>query len=1210
MRNSIAAGAAHRPSKVVPKAEKKYQQGLALMQQGRWDGAALAFEAAIERSPKDPLFWLNLAQARRKQGDAAAAERAARRALELDPRSELAQRMLADVLSMQGRTAQVPSAPARATDNAANVFLEAGLALLQAEQFREATEKFMEALRRKPDCIPAHMGLGNAFARLGAPLLAAECFRTVVTLEPGNVYAWSALVHQSMHACHWEQLDADLRGLAAAQAAHPEQQPVAFTHLSIPGATAAEHLRSASAFARVHIGTPRALPRGTPAERRPGRIRIGYLSNDFYEHATSYLLAHVLELHDRGRFEIFLYSYGPDDRSPMRRRIEAAAEHFVELREATVPAMAERIRADGIDILVDLKGYTYGSRPEVLGFSAAPIQVNFLGHPGTLGTPLIDYIVTDPVVTPPEAASDYTEKFAYLPDCYQPNDRKRPIGPAVTRAECGLPDRGFVFCCFNNTYKITPAMFDLWCRLLAKVDGSVLWLLDANLQAKDRLRAEARARGVGPERLIFAPKLPLAQHLARLANADLVLDTLPYNAHTTASDALWAGVPVVTCPGETFASRVAASLLHAAELSELIAASLEEYASIALRLAQEPSALAALKEKLRSRRSTCALFDSERYARNLEALYERMFERWRSGLPADHLPPEQRGPNRAVIRDDAGRDNAGVEAPHIRSERRAPAATASPGSPVDRELVRLRTALSLRPYDASLQTAYESALRLCREPARPGAIGLIITCEKYFERALRLHAKLSALNALPLRLVVGRGADVPAHTDLVEVDAPDDYESLPKKVRAAFVHAYERHGCAVFKIDDDLEITDGTRFVDNVRALIGGAVDYAGFEVGSPDHDRTWHWNKCHDAVLNRTPYGKRFRGTWANGPFYYLSAAALRAFALATLRFPSEIDGELYEDKFVGDTLRAEGVRLAPLPAGAAGVAADNLPPAPLVAPATPPPTCTISPWAAQRLGHACPAEREDRPLKVAVVTPYYKEDRRLIERCIDSVRAQTYGATHFVVADGFAQPWLDGAGVRHLRLDHAHADFGNTPRAIGGLLAVSEGFDAVCFLDADNWLEQDHVAACVASAFDGSRPDYVVARRRFVRMDGSVLPVKADEDDRDGHVDTSCLFLLRGAFHTIARWATMPRPLAGIGDRVYAATLRSEGLRSVRINRVTVNYLCTWASLFRLAGEEPPAYAKPNVDPTSAIEWWKSARAEAGGIVDRLIGAPIAPA
>jgi predicted O-linked N-acetylglucosamine transferase (SPINDLY family) len=1192
-------------STTSPKAEKKYRLGLSLMAQQRFEEAARTFEAAIRHAPKDPVLWLNLAQAHRKQGRPEAAEAAARKAVRLDPSNELARRFLADALARQGRPDQAAQALAAAVGDADSVdaLIEAGDALIQARQYTEALQKFMEAAARKPAFVPAHIGMGIAFARLGAPQAASECYRTAVALDRSHVRAWASLVHESMHACCWKSLAEDLKQLRAAMANGAAHQVEPFVLLSFPQFSAAEHRRCAQAFAATQLADIRPLPSVDRAQRGKGRLRIGYLSNDFYEHATSYLLAHVLELHDRGRFEIFLYSYGPDDRSPMRRRIEAAAERFVEMREMSARAMAERIRADAIDILVDLKGYTFGSRPEVLAWRAAPVQASFLGYPGTLGTPVVDYLITDPIVTPPEAAADYDEKFAYLPDCYQPNDRKRPIGTPMSRAECGLPERGFVFCCFNNTYKITPQMFDIWCRLLAQVEGSVLWLLDANLQAKDTLRAEARARGVDPARLIFAPTLPLAQHLARLANADLVLDTLPYNAHTTASDALWAGVPVVTCPGETFASRVAASLLHAAELSELVAASLEEYASIALRLAQEPSALAARRDKLRSRRSTCALFDSERYARNLEALYERMFERWRSGRPADHLPPEQRGPIRAVICDVTGGENTGVEAPHVRSERRAPAATTSPGSPDDRELVKLRTALSLRPYDASLQTAYESALRLRREAARPGAIGLIITCEKYFERALRLHAKLSALNALPLWLVVGRGANVPAHADLVQVDAPDDYESLPKKVRAAFVHAYERHGCAVFKIDDDLQITDGTRFVDDVRALIGGAVDYAGFEVGSPDHDRTWHWNKCRDAALNRMPYGKRYRGTWANGPFYYLSAAALRAFALATLRFPSEIDGELYEDKFIGDTLRAEGIRLAPLPAGAAGVAADNLPPAPLATPAAPPPARMTSPWAVQRLAHACPAESEDRPLKVAVVTPYYKEDRALLERCIKSVRAQSYETTHILVADGLPQNWIDETGVRHVRLDHPHADFGDTPRAIGGLLAVSEGFDAVCFLDADNWLDEQHVAICVATALANHAADYVVARRRLVRVDGSVLPV-APTEDNDGHIDTSCLFLLRGAFHTIARWATMPRPLACIGDRVFTATMRLEGLRAVRTGQVTVNYLCTWATFFRLAGEDPPPYAKENVDPTNALRWFHGLEAADRRIADRLVG------
>lgn len=245
----------------------------------------------------------------------------------------------------------------------------------------------------------------------------------------------------------------------------------------------------------------------------------------------------------------------------------------------------------------------------------------------------------------------------------------------------------------------------------------------------------------------------------------------------------------------------------------------------------------------------------------------------------------------------------------------------------DHELVAIRAALSLHPYDTTLPARYASSLRRRRGTCRASAIGLIITCEKYFDRALRLHAKLSALDAFPLRLVVGRDARVPAHVDLLEVDAPDDYESLPRKVREVFVHIHERHGGAVFKIDDDLQITDAVRFCESVRALLGAEVDYAGFEVGCAAHDRAWHWGKCRKAALNRTPYGRRFVGPWANGPFYYLSATALHAFALAVLRFPAEIEGELYEDKFVGDTLRAEGIRLSPLGTDTVGVAADNLP-------------------------------------------------------------------------------------------------------------------------------------------------------------------------------------------------------------------------------------------------------------------------------------------
>ncbi len=925
MRNSIAAGAAQRPLKVVPKAEKKYQQGLALMRQGRWDEAARAFEAAIERSPKDAVFWLNLAQARRKLGRAESAIEAARRAVALDPDSALARRMLGLCLNESGLHEQAAAAlDARVGTDAerATVLTERGLALQRAGQMRASIEPLLQAARLEPTAIKTYIALSDAFKGLDMPEAAWECQRTAVALDANNPYLLCSLIHLGLSACKWEGLNEATTRLAELCAAGAGPAPVPFMHLSVPGASAQQHLRTAQAHCARSTGHVQPLPPVGAARRRPGRIRVGYFSNDFHSHATAYLMARVLELHDRSAFEVFAYSYGPDDGSPMRRRLEAAVEHFVDVQHESARTTAERIRADGIDLLIDLKGYTLNARPEVLAFRPAPIQVNYLGYPGTMGAPFIDYIVTDPVVTPPSMADDYTEKFAYLPDSYQPNDDTRPTGPPPPRADCGLPDNAFVFCCFNNTYKITPEIFDVWCRLLQAVPNSVLWLLDANLQAKHNLWREAQARGVARERVIFAPKWPYERHLLRIQHADLFLDNLPYNAHTTASDALWAGVPIVTCPGPTFASRVAASLLRAAGVTETIASSLAEYESIALRLARAPQELTSLRARLVANRGTCALFDSRSFTRNLEHLYERMFERWQRGLPADYLEP-----------------------------------------------------------------------------------------------------------------------------------------------------------CA---------------------AIARGAV---------------------------------------ARAP-------------------------------------------------------ADASPPA-------------SSPWAAQRLP-VCPTPTRQHPLRVAVITPYYCEERALLERCIRSVQDQTYPATHLVVADGHPQAWLDDSGVRHLRLDCPHADYGDTPRAIGGLLAISEGFDALCFLDADNWLDPEHVQLCVAAALGGEHPDYVIARRRFARLDGSALAIP-DSEEAHGHVDTGCYFLLRGAFHTVARWATMPRPLACVGDRVYGATLRADGLRSVRVDRPTVNYLCTWASLFAAAGETPPDYAKLNVDPAPALRWWRELPARDRLIAERLVGAAV---
>jgi protein O-GlcNAc transferase len=927
------------PSRKRQEAEKHFQNGVQLMKSARWEQAARAFEKATQSLPTDPIIWLNLGQARRKAGRLGPAIDAAQRARTLDPTLAVATRLQAACLSEQHRyeeaAALLGDVPVGRDDDPELHFAR-GYALLQQHRIEDAVAPLMDALARRPDHIGAHVQLGNAFQLLGLHQEAMQCFGTAALLEGDNPAYASAAMYEALHACKWDELPAMRAQLDARLAKRSDIAAVPFMFLALSASRAQQH-QVARAYVRSQFGQIRPLPAVRPRTRQPGeRIRLAYLSNDLHKHATAYLVAELFERHDRTRFELTLYSYGIDDGSDMRRRLQRSADRFVDVARQSDREIAELIRADGIDILVDLKGYTRKARAAVLAYRPAPVQVNFLGYPGTMGPGLADYLIGDPVVTPLEHAADYSEKLALMPHSYQPNDRQRRIGAQPGRADCGLPEAGFVFCCFNNAYKITPEIFAIWCRLLDAVAGSVLWLLECSPQARANLLQAAQAQGIGTDRIVFARPLPLAEHLGRLRNADLVLDTLPYNAHTTASDALWAGVPIVTCPGETFASRVAASLCSAVGLTETVAGSLDQYEELALALARDPQRLAALRERLAAQAPQSALFDTDHYAAHLERLYEKMAERALEGLAPDHL-------------------------------------TVEPSA--------------LRP--AATQAA-------AVEPAVP---------------------------ATAVRREPGR--------TLARVDVP----------------------------------------------MLGKA------------------------------------RG---GGP-------------------------------------------------------------------------------------------------RVAVVTPYYKERRAWLERCIESVRAQDYPATHFMVADGFAQDWIDGTGVRHVRFEKGFGDFGNTPRAIGAQLAVGEGFDAVCFLDADNWFTPDHVSRCLeaADAAD-TRVDYVVALRDFVRDDGSVVPLKKREDstaEQPGHIDTSCYFLLRGAFHTIPRWI-MPRPLAVLCDRVYRLVLDSERLKCTHTTQVTVNYLCTWRGPYLAIGETPPDFAKPYIDTTALKQWWHALSAADKEYIDRYMAAPVSQA
>ncbi len=433
--------------------------------------------------------------------------------------------------------------------------------------------------------------------------------------------------------CEWSGLPEWREELRAEIARGRTRSVSPFHLLALSGVTAAEQRACSELWMKDKIAAATVDRVALAFEfdtRERQKIRIGYLSRDFHEHATSHLLVELFEAHDRARFELFAYSYGADDGKAMRSRLEATFDHFVDIAALSDVDAARAIHAHGIDILVDLKGYTLGTRTAILLLCPAPVQVNYLGYPGTLGAAICDYIITDPYLTPAASADDYSESFAYMPHSYQPHGRRAKVGTAPTRAEAGLPEQGFVFCCFNQAYKITPEIFDIWCRLLLEVPESVLWLRDDD-RAKGNLRNAALWRGITADRLVFAPHLPQVEHLGRLQLADLVLDTSPYNAHTTASDALWAGVPLVTVCGDTFPSRVAGSLLQAIGLGELIAADREAYFELAYDLATNPSRFAAARAKLSANRLTTALFDVETYTRDLEALFEIMWQRYRDG---------------------------------------------------------------------------------------------------------------------------------------------------------------------------------------------------------------------------------------------------------------------------------------------------------------------------------------------------------------------------------------------------------------------------------------------------------------------------------------------------------------------------------------------------------------------------------------------------
>ena len=504
-----------------------------------------------------------------------------------------------------------------------------GDALVRLRQHDAAIGSYRQAIESRPDYAEAHARLATAHADLHDYEAAIAGYRDALAHKPDYPFALGALAEAKRHVCDWSGSDRIVRDVVdGVRQGRLVTRPFSFLTLSDDPD---EQLRCARTYAQARFDpVPPPITDAGPLSN--GRLRVAYLSADFHAHATAYLMAELFERHDRSRFEVFAISFGPDDGGPMRRRLEQGFEHFLDVRGMSDIDVARRMCALGIHIAVDLKGYTQDARPGILSHRPAPIQVNYLGFPGSMGAGFIDYILVDRFVVPAEQQPFFTEKLVHLPDSYQVNDGQRTIAArSPSRTDCGLPADGFVFCCFNNNRKITPSVFDIWMRLLGAVPGSVLWLLDDTDVARRNLCREARARDIDPERLVFAPRCGLPDHLARHRAADLFLDTLPYNAHTTASDALWAALPVLTCAGRSFASRVAGSLLHAVGLPEMVTESLPGYEAMALDLARRPERLAGIRGRLHDNRSTTSLFDADRFRRNIESAYTGMWRIWSEG---------------------------------------------------------------------------------------------------------------------------------------------------------------------------------------------------------------------------------------------------------------------------------------------------------------------------------------------------------------------------------------------------------------------------------------------------------------------------------------------------------------------------------------------------------------------------------------------------
>jgi protein O-GlcNAc transferase len=617
-----------------------YGRGNALSALGRPHEALSDFDRALDLAPNFLQALVGRAGVLRKLGRHADSLAEYDRAIELSPEHVSAHvGRAAALLGLKDYTAARFSIDRalQLAPHSAEALTERGHLLSELDQIGPAIETYDQALRSNAAHATAWFSRGLLLSTQGHFVEATASLRKVLDIDPQYAYAPGGCLHAQLQVCDWNGYAGAEEHIATSM---ERDEPVdfPFSFLAVCDSPRLQR-RCARVFADLQLSDPPAL-RSTARSARE-RIRVAYISSDFLEHPTSYLMAGVFEKHDRQQFDIVGISLREDETSPTGKRVRGAFDEYIEAGSRSDQELAQLIQDMGVDIAVDLMGYTGEHRAGIFNFRPAPLQVNYLGFPGTMGTADRDYIIADDFLIPEAQRAHYSEAIAYLPECFQANDDRKPTADAPSRELMGLPATGLVWCSLHSSYKLNPPMFDIWAKLVLGTPDSVLWLLGGNPTVEENLRRQALARGVPPQRLVFAQPLPYAEHLARLSLADICLDTLPFNGGATSSDALWAGVPLITCAGRSFAARMSGSLLHAVGIPELITHSLSEYEQLALLLARDPMRLAQIRTKLALNRLSAPLFNTDRFRRHLEALYTAMVERHRQGLrPTTFRTPE------------------------------------------------------------------------------------------------------------------------------------------------------------------------------------------------------------------------------------------------------------------------------------------------------------------------------------------------------------------------------------------------------------------------------------------------------------------------------------------------------------------------------------------------------------------------------------------